>query len=369
MKLSWTKKLHRLTGLSVALLATMLVVSSAASAAGPIKTPSQKCKQKRTIAAGSYNKCLMEALKRQLGVRGKCSISEENCTSTVQCAAGESCDKSTVKFDLLFSVCGALFQKKWDTSGERALVKGDPCAAEPTFEQTKLTVQTDAGALAIGIDTGAPPTVCGNDLLEPSEVCDFNQLDGETCQGLGYEGGFLACAENCLAFDTSGCFEAGDRYADQGNGTIYDKKTRLLWEKKDGTADIHGYTRTFAPCAGTPRVDGAGTAYTDLIAPMNAAVYGGCDEWRIPSLDEFYSLYLKDASRPHMPVEFNTGCPCLDVTSPLCSCSNFGEYHLNAVVGSENSTPTLNATYATIRQQNCGNGLPVRVVCGPMDLP
>ena len=89
MKLSWTK-LHRLTGLSVALLATMLVVSSAASAAGPIKTPSQKCKQKRTIAAGSYNKCLMEALKRQLGVRGKCSISEENCTSAVQCAAGES---------------------------------------------------------------------------------------------------------------------------------------------------------------------------------------------------------------------------------------------------------------------------------------
>ena len=102
---------------------------------------------------------------------------------------------------------------------------------------------------------------------------------------------------------------------------------------------------------------------------MNAAVYGGCDEWRIPSLDEFYSLYLKDATKPHMPVEFNTGCPCSDVTSPLCSCSNFGEYHVNAVVGSENSTPTLNATYATIRQQNCGNGLPVRVVCGPMDLP
>ncbi len=68
---------------------------------------------------------------------------------------------------------------------------------------------------------------CGNGLIEPPEDCDSEDLVGETCASLGYEGGTLACANNC-AFDTSGCTSnaecgdgivAPDEECDDGNLT------------------------------------------------------------------------------------------------------------------------------------------------------
>lgn len=47
-------------------------------------------------------------------------------------------------------------------------------------------------------------TGCGNGTIEPPEDCDGEDLAGETCASLEYEGGILACASNC-AFDTSAC--------------------------------------------------------------------------------------------------------------------------------------------------------------------
>ncbi len=41
-------------------------------------------------------------------------------------------------------------------------------------------------------------------MVEGDEECDGNDLGGETCQTLGFDGGTLACTNSC-AFDTSGC--------------------------------------------------------------------------------------------------------------------------------------------------------------------
>ena len=51
-------------------------------------------------------------------------------------------------------------------------------------------------------------SVCGDEVITGAEVCDDNDLGGETCQGLGFLGGTLACADDCVSFDTSGCTEA-----------------------------------------------------------------------------------------------------------------------------------------------------------------
>lgn len=50
-------------------------------------------------------------------------------------------------------------------------------------------------------------TSCGNGEIDEGEVCDDDDLDGQGCVSLGYDGGTLACAPSCLAFRTSGCFE------------------------------------------------------------------------------------------------------------------------------------------------------------------
>ena len=53
------------------------------------------------------------------------------------------------------------------------------------------------------------PKWCGDGVINPYEQCDGSNLQGKTCQELGYDGGTLACKINCT-YDTSGCFKCGN---------------------------------------------------------------------------------------------------------------------------------------------------------------
>ena len=57
---------------------------------------------------------------------------------------------------------------------------------------------------------------CGDGTIKGGEVCDGSNLDGESCESLGYTGGSLACASDC-SFDTSACFTVT---ASCGDGVI-----------------------------------------------------------------------------------------------------------------------------------------------------
>ncbi len=46
---------------------------------------------------------------------------------------------------------------------------------------------------------------CGNGVRDAGEVCDGNDLGGETCLSQGFDSGVLRCNSTCLAFITSGC--------------------------------------------------------------------------------------------------------------------------------------------------------------------
>ena len=54
-------------------------------------------------------------------------------------------------------------------------------------------------------------TYCGDDVTQSpnddgvNEICDGSSLAGSTCDAQGYDSGTLACALNCLAYDTSSC--------------------------------------------------------------------------------------------------------------------------------------------------------------------
>lgn len=66
---------------------------------------------------------------------------------------------------------------------------------------------------------------CGNNILQQGEVCDGNDLDGQTCDsvvGAGHTG-TLGCASDCQAFDTSGCDApppCSDGIDNDGDGAI-----------------------------------------------------------------------------------------------------------------------------------------------------
>jgi hypothetical protein len=59
-------------------------------------------------------------------------------------------------------------------------------------------------ALNCEIDCAGEP-FCGNNVIDPGEVCDGTALAGETCESQGCTGGTLGCQNDCTEFDLSLC--------------------------------------------------------------------------------------------------------------------------------------------------------------------
>lgn len=71
------------------------------------------------------------------------------------------------------------------------------------FPGSTTNTQKDNLGFAV-VDFGGVAAVCGNGVREPGEACDGSDLGGQTCTGLGFGGGTLACSGTCT-FNTSGC--------------------------------------------------------------------------------------------------------------------------------------------------------------------
>jgi hypothetical protein len=65
-----------------------------------------------------------------------------------------------------------------------------------------------------------PIPICGNGTLDPGEVCDGAELDGETCVSQGFDAGTLACNPSCTGYDTSACrfYQCGNDYCEPAVG-------------------------------------------------------------------------------------------------------------------------------------------------------
>ncbi len=72
-----------------------------------------------------------------------------------------------------------------------------------------FTGGTLACSVACEYDTSGCTGRCGNGVLDDGEVCDGVQHDGVTCQNLGFYGGQLACATDCQSFNTDNCASVG----------------------------------------------------------------------------------------------------------------------------------------------------------------
>ncbi len=112
-----------------------------------------------------------------------------------------------------------------EVCGDGDIQEGEVCDGDNLGGETCQSLGHGAGELACRSNCtdfdrsncGAPAS-CGDGTIDDGEECDGSALGGETCGDLGFGGGELACSDNCLEYDTSGC-EAPETC---GNGEIDD---------------------------------------------------------------------------------------------------------------------------------------------------
>jgi hypothetical protein len=135
-----------------------------------------------------------------------------------------------------------------------------------------------------------PPTETPTNTATPTSTAtqDPNcsgRPDGTTCDAGDDAHGVLTCVGGvCSACVPNSA--ATPRFVDNGNGTITDRKTCLVWEKKDKSNSIHDYQYTFtlsaqcSSCTDPCLLDG--TAFTVFLAALNTDGFAGHHDWRLP---------------------------------------------------------------------------------------
>lgn len=126
-------------------------------------------------------------------------------------------------------VCGDGSLASVATCGDGVVNSTEECDGTNLDGQTCVGLEYDQGVLGCSqcnFDISdcsdeepvpPPPPSCGNGAIDPPEQCDGNNLNGQTCVGLGYDQGTLSCNESCDFNRTNCSYIAGPPPASCGN--------------------------------------------------------------------------------------------------------------------------------------------------------
>ena len=115
---------------------------------------------------------------------------------------------------------------------------------------------------------------------------------------------------------------------DNGDGTVTDNLTGLVWEKKSHNGDVHDFTNYYSWSTGSP-YNGNGTVFTSFLADgatsLNEVGFAGANDWRLPTFAELQTILRPEfepcmGNPPCVYSVFDSGCT-LGCSVTTCSCT------------------------------------------------
>ena len=252
-----------------------------------------------------------------------------------------------------YAKCDSKYSEKWQKAEDKAGMGVCPTEGDETAIQARMTDNADDIVTLLG---GGTLAGCGDGFADPNadEQCDGLDLDGADCESLGYTlDGTLSCTPGC-AYDTSLCqsqacpatgqttaytadkndgivgpvsvpddgtVQAGAAlsYTDNGDGTITDLNTGLMWEKKGDNGGLHDQVNIYLWSG-----DGTQETIWDWLDDINTeggTGFAGHSDWRIPNVKELQSIIDYEVFSPSVDPVFDTGCVAT-CTVTTCSCTD-----------------------------------------------
>ena len=258
----------------IAIAAGLILLATHAWAANR----ADRCRAAKNRAAGLYASCLQHAEAREV-------------------KSGNPVDRSA---------CDAKFDSKWiaaETHGAGMC----PTTGDQSTIGGCITAHANRVAAALSSGDACAPAVTG-----------LPATGQTTSYGAGSDGDVQAGVTLS--------------YTDNGDGTITDNDTGLMWEKKDDSGGIHDKDNAYTWCADISPPDGIcdsgtnamdGTIVTTFLSTLNVG-FAGYTDWRIPNAKELESIVDYEAVEPTINPAFNrsaTCTGCMDVMAATCSCT------------------------------------------------
>lgn len=254
---------HRESGRAVAMVAALVVLLPAASLAAV--TAAQKCEGGKNDASGKYAACMAKAEK-----------------SLVLGGTIEAYDAAQMK-------CVAKHSGTWTKleGGGSCPTTGDDSSVRDFLDACVLSVADALGGGALPPSGALPRTGQTN--------CHNTAGSLIGCAGTGHDGEF----QKGVALS----------FTDNGDGTITDNRTGLMWEKHSDDGSIHDKDNTYTWA----------NAFATKVGALNSTVFAGYNDWRVPNRFELESL-LDLGPNPSTSSAFDTACaPACTVLT--CSCT------------------------------------------------
>jgi hypothetical protein len=273
-------------------------------------TPAQTCESNKNKAAGKYDYCRQKA------------------------EAGFALTGDDARRTTSLQKCLDQYNAKWPLLESKATAAGGACPS--VGDQVAIQGVTDvyttiiATALAGGTlqDCPADLATCEGDLSTCNGNLTACQASQQHLPATGQttcwdsSGTVIPCAGTGQDGDTLG--GAPPTYVDNGDGTITDVNTGLMWEKQSQDGSIHDVFNTYT----------WGDAFTVHAAGLNSTAFAGHNDWRVPNANEVLSIMQYEGTSPPVAPAFNTACtycgfPGCDPTCTVvstCSCTRLSDY-------------------------------------------
>lgn len=115
-------------------------------------------------------------------------------------------------------------------------------------------------------------SVCGNGLVEGTEICDGTDWNGLDCVSQGYTGGTLGCSVDCMSYDKTDCFTTPTHQAGGGGGgtTVTEVLGGGTFDMQTGDTipvDVGGESHTIRLVDVTPD-----SATIDIMSPLRVTL-------------------------------------------------------------------------------------------------